>query len=167
MTGVFPAIAVLLFALIALYWAKGRKYAAYQHDKLMDAFFVTAHKLADDARTPAPMLEVMALLGDALRSRTLMPRLFWHALTGKLRQLVEHPGERHKILQEAVRTAPPAIAGLYFQALASCFLALTYNNLLLGLLARRLLLFSVRSRKEDGESMRASLEPLALDAACA
>ena len=107
-----------------------------------DEFFAAAGRLIADPETPEKTIHALDRLAHALTSRTLLWGFVAHALTGRLRN--------SDTLRKEFFTVPDHLRADLVKMWVSAIFALTFNNLLLGALIRRLMLYSV-PRQSDGD----------------
>ncbi len=106
-----------------------------------DEFFAAAERLITDPETPEKTVDEIDRLAHRLTSRTMMWAFMMRALMGKLRTSGS--------LRDEYSATPTYLRHDLVTAWVSAIYFLTFNNMLLGLLIRRLMLYSVPRRTDD------------------
>ncbi len=109
-------------------------------------FSLITHKLINDDQVPDIVADYLAVLHDNMFDKTFMRFLFIKGFSGKLR----HVKKETKMLNliKAVDDMPHEQQKGYYKAVGFFIIANTYNNVFLGTLARRLLLWSMEESKK-------------------
>jgi hypothetical protein len=136
-----------LFGAAAVVWliGEGARIRSKQLDDqtiCRDEFFSAAERLIGDPETPEKVVNEVDRLAHILTSRTLLWGVVWCALTGRLRS---SDNARAEYLSMPVHLRKDLV-----MAWVSAIFALTFNNMILGIFIRRLMLYSV-PRRTNGD----------------
>ena len=150
---IFGAVAVL--GVIAE-MARMRSQQLDAQNAFREMFFKAAERLIADPETPEKIVNEADRLARKLTSRTAMWRFVWRALTRQI-------PSSEKARQEYFSVTEHLRSDLVTLWVSAAFLA-TFNNLILGALIRRLVLFSVPQRTDGDFNSAAPVAPM-VDAA--
>lgn len=149
-------IAILLSAILAvLPWIIRRenrriKLAVEYRDK----FRKNAEALLSDDETPLKVINVIQMMHEQIDSPSFVRSVFWDALTGRLRRIVQDTtGETFKEL-DALR---PELRKAFAHCAVNFLIACSFANTILGPLVRRLMLIFAAD-SERGTSRVAAWE---------
>jgi hypothetical protein len=109
-----------------------------------EEFFATAERLIADPERPDHIILDLGNLARVLTSRTALWSFVARALRGRLR----NPNPAN--LRKHYYSVPHYLRTDFVMALVSAIYALTFNNMVLGPLIRRLMLYSV-PRRSNGD----------------
>lgn len=116
-------------------------------------FFEAAEALASDDRTPDGLLRLVHGMAELIPSRTVLWRLVWFAVTGEMARAVRRPTR-----WEEVAALPDELQRYVLEACVSFAQAIAYNNVCLGPMVRRTVLFALDQSDvpRDRESQRSA-----------
>jgi len=109
-----------------------------------DEFFAAAGRLIADPETPDHIISDLDKLARVLTSRTVLWSFVTRALQGRLR----NPNPAN--LRKDYYSVPQYLRADFLMTLVSAIYAVTFNNMVLGTLIRRLMLYSV-PRRSNGD----------------
>ena len=107
-----------------------------------DAFYRYADHLISDPETPEEVLRLINMMLSQVTSRTFL----W----GFLMNLAKGEVHRRSPTLEIYKKVPPHLRADYVGSLVSFIFSLTFNNILLGVLVRRFILYSIPNTN-DGD----------------
>lgn len=138
----YIAIALLIFS-GAFYWAS--KAVLRRSDRIHTAstyrndFLNAAHGLVRDERVPHEVAHFAFFMAERLYSTNVLRAIVWQLLTN------HHPSRIASDFFAKVQKMPPELQGLFVKAVVLFGISVTYNNLFLGYIFRRLFWVSVQN----------------------
>src|SRR6266446_1026022 len=135
-------IAACLIEIVGM-MAKIRASQLRRQEACRDAFYRYSEHLAADPETPEEVLRLIKLLLSQVTSRIFLWSFFLDLAMGKIRT---RQSDSLKIFEKI----PPHLRADYVGLLVSFIFGLTYNNLLLGAIVRRFILYSI-PHTNDGD----------------
>lgn len=132
------------------YLAKVRVRQLQAQEACREAFYRFAENLASDPETPEPVVDIIKLLPKWVTSKVFWWRFIIALLLRRVRR------QRWDSL-EIYNQIPYHLRSDYVGLLVSFVFALTYNNLVIGEIARRLFLYSI---PDDNDADIGRVSPL-------
>lgn len=136
---------ILAVAAVTTYVALRLARRRYRHlcnmERLHQRFFAAAAALAEDRQTPPVVIDALDLMARQLDRPAFGYRLLAAAVAGDLRDAVERPRAQTTAVLRALQAMDGEQRRTAEAAFASFALAASFNNLLLGSVNRRLILF--------------------------
>lgn len=116
-------------------------------------FFEAAEALANDDRTPDRLLRLIHSMAELIPSRTVLWRLVWFAVTGEMVRAAQQPTR-----WEEITALPDELQRQVREVCISFAQAIAYNNVCLGPIVRRTVLFALDQSDvpQDLESQRSA-----------
>src|ERR1700730_12448980 len=133
--------------------AKIRTRQLRQQEACRDAMYRYADHLIADSETPEEVLRLIEMLLSQVTSRAFLWSFLMDLAKGKIR------GRRSSTL-EIFKKIPPHLRADYVGLLVSFIFSLTYNNILLGAIVRRLILYSIPNTNDGDIGPVAPLGPM-------
>jgi|GEM_PF-2631375 len=154
---VLSAIVLIAFILFAGWFAKARTAQLKAKSEFLDKFYHSAEALMKEGDTPDAVLALVSRMSDCLDSRRLVWSVFSDLLRGRTRAFYqEHQGDLFKSLHEQISVMRPEMQKHFYVTLIASLMAITYNNLFLGAVLRRVMFFDLivaeRSRDQQPSS---------------
>jgi hypothetical protein len=146
---IFVAAAVVVIVAEA---ARIRSQQLDDQDACRKMFFDAAERLIADPETPEKVITEVDQLAHGMTSRTAMWRFVWRALTGRVTNSQQARQEYFSVPEHLRRE----LVTLWVSAI----FAATFNNMILGIFIRRLVLFSVPQRTDGDFSSATPVTPM-------
>jgi len=122
-------------------------------------FFKAAEVLASDDRTPDELLRLVHGMAELIPSRTVLWRVVWFAVTGEMARAVQQPPTQwSRDRWGEIAALPDELQGQALEACVSFAQAISHNNVCLGPIVRRTVLFAMDQGDDprDHESQRSA-----------
>ena len=121
-------------------------------------FFEAAEALASDDRTPDELLRLVHGMAELIPSRTVLWRVVWFAVTGEMARAVQQPTRWSRDRWGEIAALPEELQRQALGACVSFAQAIAYNNVCLGPIVRRTVLFAMDQGDDprDHESQRSA-----------
>jgi hypothetical protein len=139
-TLVILGAAALLSAVGAL--ARIRSRQLNGQNACRDSFFEAAEYLVADEETPERVVQWVKRMSVKLTSRTILWKALYNVFIGNV--------PKGDPFAKEWKSLPPHLKKYFVEVVVSSIFAVTYNNLVLGTVVRRLMLYSISS-KTDGD----------------
>ena len=133
--------------------AKIRTGQLRRQEACRDAFYRYADHLTVDPETPEEVLRLIKILLSQVTSRAFLWSFLMDLAKGKI-------GSRQSDSLEVFKKIPPHWRADYVGLLVSFIFSLTYNNLLLGAIVRRFILYSIPNTNDGDIGPVAPLGPM-------
>jgi hypothetical protein len=145
--------------------AKKRIEQIAEHRKHRDAFYDAAGILVGDKNTPNSIVAILVAMSDDIRSKTVLWRMLWRAVTGQLRDFSQCPNEATRNLEKDMRQLPQYLQEELGKAIVAFVFSIANNNVILGPLVLRVMLFAVSPNKKERPYSVENVRPLVEDIA--
>ncbi len=152
MIDIVIALAALATLAVVGWLAKVRTRQMQKRVVHRQEFFAAAYHLIDDPRTPAEIIGLIREFSAVLDSRRLLWRFLFDLVSGRLRSLFIDPPTAAQRVFDQLQAMPRPLQDVFATAAVNFALAMTYNNVLIGTLIRRVIFVAVTRSSRSGHT---------------